>query len=91
MHLPTRSYHATVLARRRSALVCVLTVLAALAGAGPAQAAQTGFVSAAGQSVNGPDKATDLGVGWARLFLNWKDAEHADEGRAAASEHGGAS
>jgi hypothetical protein len=67
-----------VLARRRSALVCVLTVLAALAGAGPAQAAQTGFVSAAGQSVNGPDKAADLGVGWTRLFLHWKDAEPAD-------------
>lgn len=57
----------------------MLAVLGALAGAGPAGAAQTGFVSALGQSVNGPEKATDLGVGWARLFLNWKDGEPADD------------
>jgi hypothetical protein len=63
---------------RRRRLVCALAVLAVLAGAGPAQGAETGFVSALGQSVNGPEKATDLGVGWARLFLNWKDAEPAD-------------
>src|SRR3954451_773465 len=68
---------ARVLVRRRSLFVCVLAVLGALAGAGPAQAAQTGFVTALGQTVSGPEKATDLGVGWVRLFLNWKDAEPA--------------
>jgi hypothetical protein len=72
------SYHARVLARRLCALVCALAVAAPLAGAGPAQAAETGVVSALGQTVSGPDKAADLGVGWARLFLNWKDAEPAD-------------
>jgi hypothetical protein len=65
-------------ARRLRALLCALAVLAALALAGPALAAQTGFVSALGQTVSGPDKATDLGVGWVRLFLNWKDSEPAD-------------
>jgi hypothetical protein len=68
---------ARVLVRRRSLFLCVLAVLGALAGAGPAQAAQTGFVTALGQTVSGPEKATDLGVGWVRLFLNWKDAEPA--------------
>jgi hypothetical protein len=73
-----RSYPPRVLACRLCALVCALAVAAPLAGAGRAQAAQTGFVSALGQTVSGPDKATDLGVGWVRLFLNWKDAEPAD-------------
>ena len=67
-----------MLPRRLRALVCALAAAAPLAGAGPAQAAQTGVVSALGQTVNGPDKAADLGVGWVRLFLNWKDAEPAD-------------
>ncbi|MEA2243945.1 MAG: polysaccharide biosynthesis protein PslG, partial [Solirubrobacteraceae bacterium] len=72
------SYDPGVPARRLRALVCALAVLAALGVAGPALAAQTGFVSALGQTVSGPDKATDLGVGWVRLFLNWKDSEPAD-------------
>jgi len=58
--------------------ICLLTALLALAGARPAPAAETGFVPALGQNVNGPQKAADLGVGWVRLFVNWKDAEPAD-------------
>lgn len=58
--------------------ICLLAALLALAGARPAMAAETGFVPALGQNVNGPQKAADLGVGWVRLFLNWKDAEPAD-------------
>jgi hypothetical protein len=62
-------------ARHRVALVCLLASLAALAGAGPAAAIETGFVPAMSQTVSGPDAAGDLGVGWVRLFMNWQDIE----------------
>src|SRR5919199_5087095 len=64
-------------ARRICVLPCLLALLAALVAARPAAAAETGFVPAMGQTVSGPDKAADLGVGWVRLFMNWKDVEPA--------------
>jgi hypothetical protein len=64
--------------RRFLTSICLLATLLALVGARPAVAAETGFVPALGQNVSGPQKAGDLGVGWVRLFLNWKDAEPAD-------------
>jgi hypothetical protein len=64
---------------RLATLVCVLALAGAFAGAsaGPAAAAETGIVPAIGQTVSGPDRAADLGVGWVRLFMNWKDIEPA--------------
>jgi hypothetical protein len=56
-------------------LTCLLVLLAALAAASPAAAVETGVVTAPGQTVSSPDKAADLGVGWVRLFMNWKDIE----------------
>lgn len=64
--------------RRLLTSICLLAALTAIVGARPAAAVETGFVPAHGPNVNGPQKAGDLGVGWVRLFLNWKDAEPAD-------------
>ena len=64
-------------ARHVAPVLCALAILAALVAAQPAAAAETGFVEAIGQTVNGPDKAADLGVGWVRLFLGWNDIEPA--------------
>jgi hypothetical protein len=64
-------------ARHRLALVCLLASFAALAGAGPAAAVETGFVQAMNQTVSGPDAAGDLGAGWVRLFMAWDLVEPA--------------
>jgi hypothetical protein len=66
-----------VSALRLAPPVCVLALLAALMCAAPAPALETGVVTAQGQTVPTPDKAADLGVGWVRLFMNWKDIEPA--------------
>jgi hypothetical protein len=63
--------------RSSFALAGLIALLATLAGAGPAAAVETGFVPAIGQTASGPDAASDLGVGWVRLFMNWKDIEPA--------------
>jgi hypothetical protein len=61
----------------RSARLTLLLCALALACAAPASAVETGVVTAPGQTVSSPDKAADLGVGWVRLFMNWKDIEPA--------------
>ncbi len=68
-----------MIVRRVPHLLCLLALGGALLAATPGQAvaAETGIVPAMGQTVDGPDKAADLGVGWVRLFMNWKDVEPA--------------
>jgi hypothetical protein len=66
-----------VSAARLTASICALAMLGALACAGPAAATETGVVTAPGQTVTTVDKAADLGVGWVRLFVGWKDIEPA--------------
>ena len=61
--------------RVASPLVCLLAVFALLAVARPAVAAEAGVVPAIGQTVDGPAKVADLGVGWVRLFMDWSDAQ----------------
>lgn len=58
-----------------SPLVCLLAAFALLAVARPAVAAEAGVVPAIGQTVDGPAKVADLGVGWVRLFMDWRDAQ----------------
>lgn len=65
--------------RRICPSICLLAALLALTAPRPAAAAETGIGPALGQNVSGPQKASDLGVGWVRLFLDWKDAEPADD------------
>jgi hypothetical protein len=66
-------------ARERARLLAwLLAAVAACAAPAPALGAETGIVPAPGQTVSGPQTATDLGVGWARLFVNWGVAEPAD-------------
>jgi hypothetical protein len=66
-----------VSAARLSPPVCVLALLAVLACASPARATETGIVTAPGQTVSTIDRSADLGVGWVRLFVGWKDIEPA--------------
>jgi hypothetical protein len=69
--------------RARGPLACLLACLVAGAAtwvaAPPAAAAETGIVPAPNQTVSGPERAADLGVGWARLFVNWGFAEPSDD------------
>jgi hypothetical protein len=57
------------------ALATILCLLGLLAAAGPAAAAQPGFVQAVGQTVDGPAAARDLDARWVRLWLPWAIAE----------------
>jgi hypothetical protein len=53
----------------------LLAAIAALALAGPAAAAQPGFVETTGQTVNGPAAARDTHAKWVRLWLAWTVAQ----------------
>lgn len=60
-------------------ILCALlvAVAAAMTAAGPAAAAQPGFVEAVGQTVSGPAAARDTHAKWVRLWLSWSSAEPA--------------
>ncbi len=59
-------------------LSLLLAGFAVCAAAPAARAAETGIVPAPAQTVSGPQRAADLGVGWARLFVDWGVAEPSD-------------
>jgi len=64
----------------RTPLLCLLlAVLTSVALAPAAQAAETGIVPTLKQTVDGPAHASELGVGWVRLFVQWGALEPADD------------
>ncbi|HEV2754133.1 MAG TPA: hypothetical protein VGV36_09915 [Solirubrobacteraceae bacterium] len=60
-------------------LALLLAALTSVVLARPAHAAETGFVPSLNQTVDGPQQASGLGVGWVRLFVNWGGIEPSDD------------